>query len=103
MDAKQLEEAIEHVQRVLAWTYTDAEVRRHLNVLLAAAEAHLATLPKTEEIEVWHVEWADGDIPHIDDPYLSREMAERGARIRQDEGRGQHIRVTGPHKQTVRA
>lgn len=59
--------------------------------------------PKTKTVEVWHVEWADGSIPHIDDPYLSRDFAERGAQLRRDEGRGQCIHVTGPHKQTVPA
>lgn len=68
-----------------------------------AAEAHLATLPKTKMVQTWHVEWAAANIPRIDDPYLSREMAERGAEKRRTHGPGKCIRVTGPHQQEVPA
>lgn len=74
-----------------------------IKAMLAGAGYHAAPKTKEVEVEVWHVEWSDGDIPHTDDPYLQREHAERGADRRRVEGRGQCIRVTGPHKHRVSA
>lgn len=72
-------------------------------LIVRAARAHLATLPKTKEVAVWHVEFAE----YYDnrwDPLVSIRSSEASARTYAEEieGRGARcVRVTGPHTQRV--
>ncbi len=71
-------------------------------LVVAAAEAHLATLPRYEEVDVWRVEWAaTGGVPCIDQ-HTDKSFVEQVAEEKRNFGR-QCIRVTGPHKQRVPA
>jgi hypothetical protein len=60
------------------------------------------TAPRSKQVEVWHVEYCNGSVPRVDDPYISRMDAERGADAHRRSGH-QCIRVTGPHEQEVPA
>jgi hypothetical protein len=73
-----------------------------LAILRAAAEAHLAALPKTKMVEVWHVEWALNDQPmlHL---HLSEADARASAKFIAGEEHRTCVRVTGPHQQEVPA
>lgn len=70
--------------------------------LLAAARAHLATLPRWKEVEVWRVEWASAAFIPCVEQFLTEEEARRSADARASLGRT-CITVTGPHKQRVPA
>lgn len=76
-------------------------------VLIAAACAHLATLPKTKMIEVWHVEYSarpnGGWQPEIEIRDSEREAGHRAARLREMPNECTCIKVTGPHKREVPA
>lgn len=111
-DAKQLEEAI----RILRgwWMHGssatfDETDRRLIQTVCAAAEAHLATLPKTRMVEVWHVQWVervhDADFwhPRLVGPFTDHAMAQGCADDLRDSKVRRCIRVTGPHQQEVPA
>lgn len=74
--------------------------------IFAAARAHLETLPRMKEIDVWHVEYASGPrgfgVPHLHAPFCLREDAERNAAALQRESYS-FVRVTGHHKHQVPA
>jgi hypothetical protein len=75
------------------------------DVVLAAAEAHLATLPKTKMVEVWRVEWAYA--AHVGWAVEARHFpteAEARTAASHRAGNGcRCIRVTGPHMQEIPA
>lgn len=67
-----------------------------------AARAHLATLPKIKEVEVWRTEYATNGVPSILSWY-TREAADAWADGAKSLDYIDCIRVTGPHKQRVPA
>jgi hypothetical protein len=73
-----------------------------LQLVREAAEKHLATLPKTKMVEVWHVEWALSGLPMLHLHY-SKEQAEEAAAYLAREPHRTCIRVTGPHQQEIPA
>jgi hypothetical protein len=106
IDRAALEETIAFYRELEA----GGEFSGHTRTLLAAAEAHLATLPKTKMVEVWRVEWAILAIDrwvahHRGEP--SREEAEHlAALIQEADTYGNTIRcvrITGPHQQEIPA
>jgi len=101
MDAKQLEEAIERCRITNPVALTPKSFHAHLLVLEAAA-AHLATLPKTKEVEVWHVEYCNGCYP-IAAVHTTRATAETQAEDLRSRLYCSCVRVTGPHKHVVPA
>lgn len=94
IDAKKLEEAILTAER---W----APQSTHMQELIAAAREHLQTLPRTKEVEVWHVEFTCDGLPDVE-VYSTRERADKEARDLTDEI-FECVRVTGPHKHVVPA
>lgn len=64
-----------------------------------ALYAHL-TAPKTKEVEVWHVEFANNHGCAYVSVRSSRDLAENLAELYRQHGHT-CIRVTGPHKQKV--
>lgn len=95
MDAAKLKEAIR-------WARLSGYPTDKFGILADAAEAHLATLPKTKEIYVWHIEYVImPNLPAIN-VFLSHADAERFAAGFKNPT-AQCVRVTGPHKQTVPA
>lgn len=71
-------------------------------ILLAAARAHLDTLPRTKMVEVWRVEGAIHGSPHICNA-STRDEAERIARNHRATPDFACVKVTGPHQQCVPA
>lgn len=51
-DAKELREAIERVRTLPTWNVSLAYCE-HIETVISAAEAHLATLPREIEVEGW--------------------------------------------------
>jgi hypothetical protein len=114
IDRAKLEEAIKHVRGLAAARspirsggpgYIDGytALPEHLDTAAAAAEAHMATLPKTKMVEVWHVEYFDLDdaLPRVG-VWMDKASAEaRVAKMRREAS--SCIRVTGPHQQCVPA
>lgn len=100
IDAEKLEEAIKIVDEYLrGWGPSD--LRAAGGLLVAAARAHLATLPRVKEVEVWHVEYAQNG-PCIA-LYETEPSAHGYARMLSGISNVSNIRVTGPHKQKVPA
>lgn len=113
IDRAKLEESIAWSKHELA-CFTDrpvhnVEAARKTQVLIDAAEAHLATLPKVKMVEVWRVEFALANLPPGQaEPlcyvYHTRQRAEREAeKQRREPALYACIRVTGPHQQEVPA
>lgn len=71
-----------------------------LAIIADAAEAHLATLPRTKMVEVWHVEYASNGVPSIV-PFRSRDDAESWMKGATGLAYVACIRVTGPHQHEV--
>ncbi len=75
--------------------------------LREAARAHLATLPKTKEVKVWRVEYAeaapDGWMAECETCDTLEEAETYAANLRSSAPAYDCIRVTGPHKQRVPA
>lgn len=95
IDPEKLESELAYAAR--AWSH---EARGGL--IIKAARAHLATLPKAKEVEVWHVEFYDEE-PFVN-VHLSRESAEEDASDKRSRPAVYSlIRVIGPHKQRVPA
>ena len=68
--------------------------------LVDAAEAHLATLPRTRMVEVWRVEWAQASHPFCVQQE-SQSAADEYAEIVRTWIDASCIRVTGPFQQEV--
>jgi hypothetical protein len=107
MDAKKLKEALDKLHQPANSMSLGAVCVSHdaLKTVLAAAESHLATLPRTKEVEVWRIEYAakDGDEwLTCCKTYKRRDLAYRAF---QDHlcARYQCVKVTGPHKQEIPA
>lgn len=107
MDRAELDAAITHMK---GCDFAHAATRAALDMALIAAEAHLATLPKTKMVEVWRVEWAilsqtRGWLPQQRGE--TREDADAWVdKLREADKYGNSvscIRVTGPHQQEVPA
>lgn len=95
MDHTKLREAIDHVR-------DDVSSRScaRCQLVVAAATAHLETLPKTKMVEVWRVEFV-GSNGH---PHANTYWTEADAKESLTWLRGHSvscIRVTGPHQQEV--
>lgn len=75
-----------------------------LHALADAAEAHLAALPKTAMVAVWHIEFASYGKPVIW-TRTDRGDADSAAADMRKVGTDQYqcVRVTGPHRQEVPA
>ena len=56
IDAKELREAIDAYREV----YTGRSKNMQISLVLDAAEAHLATLPREVEVDGWVLVWPDG-------------------------------------------
>lgn len=72
----------------------------NFGLILAAARAHLATLPRWKEVEVWRVEWASAAFIPCIEQFVTEGQAKRAAHERASLGR-KCVTVTGPHKQRV--
>ena len=97
-DHDKLREAIKHV---VGGVYFDHNCEQCRLVALAA-EAHLATLPKTKMVEVWRTEYAEGGKPYAGQ-FHTKEDADHYARTLARWPKIACIRVTGPHMQEVPA
>jgi hypothetical protein len=105
MDAKKLKEAIEWARTRHHWAVDGDDM---VAVLADAAEAHLATLPRTKEVEVWRVEWVDqGYDGAMWTPccaaFKSKIEADAQAHRLAEKAMHKCIRVTGPHVHVVPA
>lgn len=102
MDAAKLREAIQVIRLGKAhFTHIDlGSISGHVNLVLAAAEAHLTGLLKTKEVDVWRVEYAQSGLPYSA-AFHYRADADSYAGIVSRWLDTACIRVTGPHKQTV--
>lgn len=106
IDPEKLEEAIDF------YSYEASRITNPVNVaratlLVDAARAHLATLPRYKEVEVWRIEFALDGVPKCE-TYLTNSSANNRAEIiKQGHAFPNYaaacIRVTGPHKQRVPA
>jgi hypothetical protein len=105
IDPEKLDGFIKEARQIL---YTmdafDMSWKPMLIALAAASEAHLSTLPRVKEVEVWRVEYAysygSGHEPVIAQ-YRSHELA-----LNHQKNLGPAascITVTGPHRQKVPA
>jgi hypothetical protein len=108
IDPEKLREAIDLVAEHLGgWGPSDLRAAERL--LVDAANAHLSTLPKTKEVEVWRVEFAGCVATALAEwrPMMRTFTDRVNAESMADSMRGDKsfacIRVTGPHKQTVPA
>jgi len=104
MDSASLRSAIDRAKRDLC--SFDGKDRAISELLISAAEKHLATLPQTREVETWHVEYArqygDGWFAEIEGALCdSRTAAAVAESLRL--GGAKCVRVTGPHRQQVPA
>lgn len=98
IDPVKLEEAIQQYEQ-----YTGDVIR----IVVDAARAHLATLPRFKEVEVWRVEWAHPGNKSWK-PYVAHYLTEWEATAKADSCCNHPenhacVRVTGPHKQRVPA
>lgn len=83
IDAKELEHALDAIEQMPRNEYED--------LILSAARAHLATLPRWKEVEVVHWAVVDRD-GSVDSSWSSREEADSRARRF---GFEQVVRLTG--------
>ncbi len=97
IDRAALEKAIATGER-----WQTADYRETAIILLDAARAHLATLPKTMMFSVWRVEYAQGGFPYSAS-FHTRIEADRYEATVRNWGDTSCIRVTGPHQQEVPA
>ena len=102
IDPEKLEEAIR--------VYGEVDGAEALGVLVSAARAHLATLPRFKEVEVWRVEWAHPAHamgrrwkPYAAHYLTEAEAVEKAQRCENHPENHACIRITGPHKQRVPA
>jgi len=101
IDAEKLEEALTTLE---GWVGESWEIMPDVHVIVKAARAHLATLPRVKDVEVWRVEYAYRCGGHYEPTvaqYSSHEMARNHA-VNLG-GAASCITVTGPHKQKVPA
>lgn len=102
IDPRKLEAAINlecrhDIDRSMACIDSDA-----FWLLREAAEAHLATLPREREINVWHVEYSIDGAPCIALFELNSSAHALADTPSWREGKS-CVRVTGPHKHLVTA
>lgn len=77
--------------------------------ILAAAQAHLDTLPKTKMVEVWRVEFAQVKSQTLatweaaSAAFSTRAEAHQYAQIVTGWSCTAHIKITGPHQQEIPA
>lgn len=107
IDRAALEEAIRVRREQLAW-WKDSDLGRpSMELVLAAASAHLESLPKTKMVEVWRVEMAekkpDGSWKAIAYTFESEGDAARDADFMRREPGFSCVKLTGPHLQEVPA
>lgn len=107
MDRAALEEAIEWATTELATFMAvpahNIQMARKAHCLVAAARAHLATLPRTKMVEVWHVEFVSADTGAI---YVNVHSTEEDAATEAAQRKIRKclcVRVTGPHQHEVPA
>lgn len=100
IDAEKLEEAINRVERSWRWTAVEDDERKFL--ILSAARAHLSTLPRVKEVEVWRVEYSVNGVPSILQ-WRTRDAADAWIRGASPLPYIECVSVTGPHKQKVPA
>ncbi len=109
MDAKQLEEALDEFRPLLDDPGKSLPLttwNKVVGAIFSAAEAHLATLPKTKEAQVWRVEYAENTLSGWEPMVIQCDaLADAGNEARRLDGYVGYacIRVTGPFKQTVPA
>lgn len=96
-DAQKLREAIERVRVANIGSC----FREETCMVADAAEKHLATLPATKTVAVWHVEFCKNGVPLVA-VRLTKADAECTARNSRDLG-DKCVRITGPHSQEVPA
>jgi hypothetical protein len=110
IDRAKLEEAIAPIRDWFAEEH-GATMEKFFNVeelslVVKAAEAHLAALPKTKMVEVWRVEYAtdhpDGPLPKATH-HRTRALADSYANYLRACGDTHCVGVTGPHQQEVPA
>lgn len=101
MDAAKLRDAIKRMRAIMVTCPAEQAL------VCDAAEAHLSTLPKTKEVDVWHVNYAvrrdSGGVSLGCIVTETPAQAEDSAANLQRGGVSECIRVTGPHRQTVPA
>jgi hypothetical protein len=101
----ELEEACEFFRRRLN---ENKPHHHHAAVLVDAAEAHLATLPKTKMVEVWHLEYARLQSEGywaalVEGGFTTAQSAKREAERMGHDSKNACLCVTGPHQQEVPA
>lgn len=106
IDPKKLEEALAQTPRSsfnFPGYHTVDVSTQHWAIIESAARAYLATLPRTREVEVWHVEYVnDDDSPTI--AVIADKVIAEGRALRfTEQRRFRHVRVTGPHKHVIPA
>jgi hypothetical protein len=96
IDPEKLEEAVRHYEGF---------VGPKMRIVVDAARAHLATLPRWKEVDVWRVEYAEATPEGWSlacETHESADEAEINAgNFRLSAPVYDCIRVTGPHKQRV--
>lgn len=105
MSAEQIDaEKLERELKIASAAWSD-EARECL--IFKAARAHLSTLPRVKEVEVWHVEYAeaspDGWFPEVETFIHEIDANDHANRLREVSPAYDCITVTGPHKQKVPA
>jgi hypothetical protein len=98
---KTLAKSLYAVRTDLARSSPSWALMTHYQDVVAAAEAHLDTLPKTKTVDVWHVEWAYAGKPHVRLLPTKTQAGDEAYRLK-----GLNVtcvRVTGPHKHEVPA
>lgn len=115
MDRAKLEEAIQRCKVAPVHYHPEKGLppfwfmRQDLEALREAAEAHLATLPKTKIVVVWRVEFAQVKPNTLATweaaaaTFTDRDEADRYAKTVGKWPLTTCIRVTGPHQQEVPA
>lgn len=105
IDPEKLEKALsladDEIQHAKNFEYSTAEIKlANAEIIVAAARDRLAALPRFKEVDVWHVEYAQGG------PSIALYTTESGAHAYADHLKKCSafcVRVTGPHKQRVPA
>lgn len=70
-----------------------------LRALIKASKAHLSTLPRVKEVEVWHVESVLHGCTRVS-VRSAQDLADNLAVLYREDGHS-CVRVTGPHKHQV--